>query len=40
MLHICPMVAKTGVVEACQYGDKCRNSHDIESYKAQVIIFS
>ncbi|CAM8899070.1 unnamed protein product [Rhodiola kirilowii] len=34
-LHICGMVAKTGKVDACPYGDKCRNSHDIEAYKAQ-----
>uniref|UniRef100_A0A7N0SYZ2 tRNA-dihydrouridine(47) synthase [NAD(P)(+)] n=1 Tax=Kalanchoe fedtschenkoi TaxID=63787 RepID=A0A7N0SYZ2_KALFE len=35
VVHICPIVAKTGEVDACPYGQKCRNSHDIEAYKAQ-----
>ncbi|KAK9049326.1 hypothetical protein SSX86_031706 [Deinandra increscens subsp. villosa] len=33
--NLCPMVAKTGRVEACSYNDNCRLSHDIEAFKAQ-----
>lgn len=34
-LNLCPVVAKTGVVSSCNYGDKCRFSHDLEAYKSQ-----
>lgn len=34
---ICPEVAKRGDVSRCPYNDKCRFSHDIEAYKAQVL---
>ncbi|KAD7117521.1 hypothetical protein E3N88_04789 [Mikania micrantha] len=33
--NLCPMVAKTGRVDSCSYGDKCRLSHDIEAFKVQ-----
>ncbi|XP_077246489.1 FMN-linked oxidoreductases superfamily protein [Tasmannia lanceolata] len=34
-LHICPVVAKTGKVNACQYDGNCRFSHDLEAFLAQ-----
>ncbi|KAL3621350.1 hypothetical protein CASFOL_036262 [Castilleja foliolosa] len=34
-LHICPEVAKSGKVSACQYNENCRYSHDLEAFKAQ-----
>eukprot|EP00268_Persea_americana_P044413 TRINITY_DN4490_c0_g1_i1.p1 TRINITY_DN4490_c0_g1~~TRINITY_DN4490_c0_g1_i1.p1 ORF type:complete len:697 (+),score=149.07 TRINITY_DN4490_c0_g1_i1:280-2370(+) len=33
-LHICPVVAKTGDVNACRYDGNCRFSHDLEAFKA------
>lgn len=36
MLHICPVVAKTGQVSSCIYSEKCRYSHDLEAFKTQV----
>lgn len=30
------MVAKTGEVSSCAYNDKCRYSHDLDAFKAQV----
>lgn len=35
-LHLCPEIAKTGDVSSCPYNDKCRFSHDLEAFKAQV----
>ncbi|KAK1437302.1 hypothetical protein QVD17_03092 [Tagetes erecta] len=32
--NLCPVVAKTGRVDACLYKDKCRLNHDIEAFKA------
>uniref|UniRef100_A0A6V7QKF5 tRNA-dihydrouridine(47) synthase [NAD(P)(+)] n=1 Tax=Ananas comosus var. bracteatus TaxID=296719 RepID=A0A6V7QKF5_ANACO len=34
-LHICIEVARSGNVDSCNYGDKCRFSHDINAYLAQ-----
>lgn len=34
--HLCPEVAKSGKVSACPYNDKCRFSHDVEAFKAEV----
>ncbi|CAN0907744.1 tRNA-dihydrouridine(47) synthase [NAD(P)(+)]-like [Linum grandiflorum] len=34
-LHLCPGIAKSGDVSSCQFGDKCRFSHDLEGFKAQ-----
>ncbi|KAL8060248.1 hypothetical protein ABFX02_02G012200 [Erythranthe guttata] len=34
-LHICPAVAKSGNVDSCVYKEKCRYSHDMESFKSQ-----
>lgn len=36
MLHICPVVAKTGQASSCIYKEKCRYSHDLEAFKTQV----
>ncbi|KAH9696650.1 tRNA-dihydrouridine(47) synthase (NAD(P)(+))-like [Citrus sinensis] len=33
--HLCPEVAKSGDVSSCPYKDKCRFSHDLDSFKAQ-----
>ncbi|KAL9254831.1 tRNA-dihydrouridine(47) synthase [NAD(P)(+)]-like-like protein [Drosera capensis] len=33
--NLCPEVARTEDANSCPYGDKCRFSHDIESFKAQ-----
>uniref|UniRef100_A0A5B7BA75 tRNA-dihydrouridine(47) synthase [NAD(P)(+)] n=1 Tax=Davidia involucrata TaxID=16924 RepID=A0A5B7BA75_DAVIN len=35
VLHLCPVVAKSGDVSLCPYNDKCRFSHDLEGFKAQ-----
>ena len=35
-MHICPVVAKTGDVNACRYDGNCRFSHDLEAFKALV----
>ncbi|WOH03854.1 hypothetical protein DCAR_0623254 [Daucus carota subsp. sativus] len=35
VLHLCPVVAKSGSVSSCQYADKCRFSHDIEGFKSE-----
>ncbi|CAN1256133.1 tRNA-dihydrouridine(47) synthase [NAD(P)(+)]-like [Linum perenne] len=34
-LHLCPVIAKSGDVSSCKYGDNCRFSHDLEGFKAQ-----
>lgn len=34
--HLCPEVAKSGDVSSCPYKDKCRFSHDLDGFKAQV----
>lgn len=36
-LNICPEVARTGDVNSCPYSDKCRFSHDMEAFLAQVV---
>lgn len=33
-LRLCAAVSKSGDSSSCQYGDKCRFSHDIEAFKA------
>ncbi|GMH23603.1 hypothetical protein Nepgr_025446 [Nepenthes gracilis] len=33
--NFCPVIAKSGDVNSCVYGHKCRYSHDMEAYKAQ-----
>ncbi|CAI0375033.1 unnamed protein product [Linum tenue] len=33
--HLCPVIAKSGDVSSCKYGDDCRFSHDLEGFKAQ-----
>ncbi|PWA58991.1 hypothetical protein CTI12_AA395540 [Artemisia annua] len=35
--NLCSMVAKTGKADSCPFNDKCRYSHDIEAYKAQLM---
>jgi len=35
-LNICPEVAKHERADACRYGDKCRFSHDLDAFLAQV----
>ncbi|XP_057788581.1 LOW QUALITY PROTEIN: tRNA-dihydrouridine(47) synthase [NAD(P)(+)]-like [Salvia miltiorrhiza] len=35
VLHICPVVAKSGEVSACVYNENCRFSHDLEAFKSQ-----
>ncbi|CAI0375036.1 unnamed protein product [Linum tenue] len=35
--HLCPVIAKSGDVSSCKYGDDCRFSHDLEGFKAQVL---
>ncbi|CAI9104655.1 OLC1v1003379C2 [Oldenlandia corymbosa var. corymbosa] len=34
-LHLCPVVAKSGEVASCVYGEKCRYSHDLVAFKDQ-----
>ncbi|GAB2267641.1 hypothetical protein Dimus_002622 [Dionaea muscipula] len=34
-VNLCPEVAKTGDVNSCPYGAKCRFGHDLEAFKAQ-----
>lgn len=34
--NLCPEIARTGDVSSCPYKDKCRFSHDLEGFKAQV----
>ncbi|XP_057545466.1 tRNA-dihydrouridine(47) synthase [NAD(P)(+)]-like [Amaranthus tricolor] len=34
-LNICPSIAKTEDVSSCNYGNKCRFSHDLEAYKSE-----
>ncbi|CAI0439577.1 unnamed protein product [Linum tenue] len=33
--HLCPVIAKSGDVSSCKFGDGCRFSHDLEGFKAQ-----
>ncbi|KAA8546049.1 hypothetical protein F0562_020500 [Nyssa sinensis] len=35
VLHLCPVIAKSGDVSSCPYNEKCRFSHDLEGFKAQ-----
>lgn len=35
VLHLCPVVAKSGEISSCPYNDECRFSHDLETFKAQ-----
>jgi len=34
--NLCSEIARTGDVSSCPYKDKCRFSHDLEAFKAQV----
>ncbi|XP_021753466.1 tRNA-dihydrouridine(47) synthase [NAD(P)(+)]-like [Chenopodium quinoa] len=34
-LNLCPAIARTGDISSCNYGDKCRFSHDLEAYKIE-----
>ncbi|XP_074331228.1 tRNA-dihydrouridine(47) synthase [NAD(P)(+)]-like isoform X1 [Apium graveolens] len=35
VLHLCPVIAKSGNLSSCQYGDKCRFSHDVDGFKSE-----
>ncbi|KAK2996868.1 hypothetical protein RJ639_024853 [Escallonia herrerae] len=35
VLHLCPVVAKSGNVDICPYKDNCRFSHNVEAFNAE-----
>ncbi|KAL8116906.1 hypothetical protein AgCh_023186 [Apium graveolens] len=35
VLHLCPVIAKSGNVSSRQYGDKCHFSHDADGFKSE-----